>query len=422
MDNNGNGVIARPGNTPRPDGDAAGKLSGVPQTLPLSVTGPGAGSLPTTGAARVRRLLLGLLLIWAPAGAAPAQEATAAPSPAAALRAQAIAGEAPPAAAPPTGTAPAATPPLSDEAFQTLMREGTLDQLDPLCRRLVAADEPQRLRQLRERLLALYPAPQPLAVLLANAEVLLSCRMPEAALTVLERIGPAPGAERVQWLTLQWRAANAALDHRRAALALQRLAGDQPARLEGLQLPLGRQPDGRVVSRSALDLLADHLEAEGRSEAAARLLLQSNRRDAAAAARLARAVRLLTALPPEQREPLFERALEQAAATGSWGLVGDLLALQATLPATAETAARTAERWRRLSRRLDDAYGEWKALQGDPSAAARRRRLEQQLRSPQAAGGHAERLPPLPSQPAIPPVPPTSPLTPAPGFSAAPTP
>lgn len=263
-----------------------------------------------------------------------------------------------------------------------------------------AGDQP-RLRLLRERLLTIHPAPQPLAVVLANAEVMLTCHMPDGALTVLDRIGPARGAEQVQWLTLQWRAANAALDHKRAALALERLAAERPAQLETLLLPLQQRSDGSWASRSALEMLASHLESAGRTSQAAGLLLLSRNQDASAAERLAQAARLLADLPAELREPLFERALEQAAAAGSWGLVGDLLAAQASLPSSPEAAARTAERRLRLSRRLDDAYGEWRALQdgGEPGSEGRRQTLELQLRSPRAPGGHAEGLPvpePLP--------------------------
>lgn len=305
-----------------------------------------------------------------------------------------------PAEAAATPVAPA-MPLLSDAEFQQLLRSADLDRLNGLCAQLVEAGDDTRLRLLRERLLTIHPAPQPLAVVLANAEVLLSCRMPDGALTVLDRIGPAPGAERVQWLTLQWRAANAALDHRRAALALERLSGDRPDRLESLLLPLQQRSDGSWASRSALELLASHLESAGLGGSAAALLQLSRNQDAAAAERLAQAARLLADLPPEQREPLFERALEQAAAVGSWGLVGDLLAAQAALPSSPEAAARTAERRLRLSRRLDDAYGEWRALQdgADPASEGRRQALQLQLRSPRGPAGHAESLPapaPLP--------------------------
>ena len=304
--------------------------------------------------------------------------------------------------------APAPSPPgalpqpaISEADFQELLGTAGLDRLDLLCRQLVEAGDDARLRLLRERLLTIHPAPQPLAVVLANAEVMLSCRMPDGALTVLDRIGPARGAEQVQWLTLQWRAANAALDHRRAALALERLTAERPAQLEALLLPLQQRSDGTWASRSALEVLASHLASAGQTSQAAALLLLSRNPDAPAAERLAEAARLLADLPPEQREPLFERALEQAAAVGSWGLVGDLLAAQASLPSSPEAAARTAERRLRLSRRLDDAYGEWRALQdgAEPASAERRQALQQQLRSPRSPGGHAETLPapaPLP--------------------------
>jgi len=306
----------------------------------------------------------------------------------------------PPPGALPAGTIPPAdstapTEPLISEAeFQQLLRTADLDRLNLLCTQLVAAGDDIRLRLLRERLLTIHPAPQPLPVVLANAEVMLTCRMPDGALTVLDRIGPARGAEQVKWLTLQWRAANAAMDHRRAALALERLVGGRPDRLEALLLPLQQRSDGSWASRSALDLLASHLESAGQGVEAAALLQISRSQDAAAAERLAQAARLLADLPAELREPLFERALEQAAAVGSWGLVGELLAAQASLPSNPETAARTAERRLRLSRRLDDAYGEWRALlqAAEPADEERRRVLQLQLRSPRAVGGHAEGL------------------------------
>lgn len=303
----------------------------------------------------------------------------------------------------PDGTAQAAG--LSPVAFQQLLAHGDLDALAPACRQLAAAGDGERLRQLRQRLLSLHPAPQPLVVLLANADVLLSCRMPQAALEVLSRISPAAGAERLQWLILQWRAADAALDHRRAALALARLAVGRPERLEALPLPLRQRQDGSWTQRSALELLAAHLEALGQERNAAAQLLLSSGNDAAAAERLGQALRLLTDLPARQRDALFERALEQAAAAGSWGLVSDLLSVQAALPASPAVLAHNRERRLRLGRRLDDAYGLWQTLADDPAAGEQRRQLEQQLRSPQAPGGHAASW-------AVPPVAPLQPRPP----------
>ncbi|MEB3156543.1 MAG: hypothetical protein VKO26_03810, partial [Cyanobacteriota bacterium] len=119
--------------------------------------------------------------------------------------------------------AEAPVPPMSEAAFNALLQLRDLDQLNTACARIVQEDNPTRLRLLQNHLLALNPAPQTLPVLLANAEVLLTCQGPQAALRVLDRYGPGPGAPRVQWLLMRWRAANAALDHRSAALALRRL-------------------------------------------------------------------------------------------------------------------------------------------------------------------------------------------------------
>jgi hypothetical protein len=251
-------------------------------------------------------------------------------------------------------------------------------------------------------------------VVRGDAEVLIACKAPEAALRVLDRYGPAPGRRRDQWLLLQWRAATDALDHRRAALALERLTAGRPERLEALALTLQRREDGTVVTRPALDVLAGHLEARGLPRAAGEVLLASRLPGVAGALRLQQAFRLLPDLPAEEREALLEAALEQAAAEGAWGLVTELLDEQATLP-----SARAVERRLRLSPRLDDAYGEWLLRQGDPTSLERTRQLELLLRSPRTAGGHA---PPDPAkaaaqslpQPAAPAVPAEVPMSPSP--------
>lgn len=389
------------GGSRSPEDGTAGKLSDVPFSLPLSVTGSSAAMRPAQRRSSRSPLSLGIpCLVSALLTVAGSLAASAAPvispTPPTGLTPPPAGIQPPQAPGVPTaatGTVPA--PVISEAEFQELLRTAGLDRLDVLCRQLVEAGDDTRLRLLRDRLLTIHPAPQPLAVVLANAEVLLSCRMPDGALTVLDRIGPARGAEQVQWLTLQWRAANAAMDHRRAALALERLSAERPAQLENLLLPLQQRSDGTWTSRSALEVLASHLESAGQTTQAAGLLLLSRNQDAPAAERLAAAARLLAGLPVDQREPLFERALEQAAAAGAWGLVGDLLAAQASLPSSPEAAARTAERRLRLSRRLDDAYGEWRALvqTADPAGEERRQTLQRQLRSPQAPGGHAESLP-----------------------------
>lgn len=381
----------------------------VPETAsetvpaPLSVIASARGQARLGGGCRwrVAGVLVASLGLLAPASAASlapvAPLAPAAPqAPAAPL--------APPAAivspAPLPTAAPLPEPPLSEAAFAARLAGDDLAGLDDLCRRSVAEDDLPRLRRLRERLLVLHPAPQPLPLVLANADVLLSCRAPQAALQVLDRYGPGPGAERVQWLLLQWRAAVAGLDHRRAALALERLSATDPATLTGLLLPILRRDDGTVVSRPAVELLVDHLESRGLRRAAAELLLASRQGGAAGAERLQRAVRLFDSLSAAERDLVLETALEQAAAAGAWSLVTEILDEQADLdPPT----ARAIERRLRLSGRLDDAYGEWRLRRRDPAAAARTRQLERQLRSPQAPGGHA----PDPSPPSPSPLPPS---------------
>jgi hypothetical protein len=298
-----------------------------------------------------------------------------------------------PAPATPPATGPAPPLPLGEKEFAARLATADLGALDALCRRTLAEDDRLRLGRLRERLLAIHPAPQPLPVVLANADVLLSCQAPQAALEVLGRYGPGPGAGRVQWLLLQWRAATAALDHRRAALALERLSASDPGSLQGLLLPIGRRDDGTVLSRPAVQLLADHLEGRGLRQAAAALLLASRQSGAAGAEQRQRAVRLLDALPASEREGLLETALEQAAAAGAWSLVTEILDEQIDLdPPT----ARAIERRLRLSGRLDDVYGEWRLRRRDPTAAARTRQLERQLRSPRGPGGHSPEPSPSP--------------------------
>ena len=286
-------------------------------------------------------------------------------------------------------------PLLTDKAFAELLRDGDLEQLDAACRQSADADLGERLRQLQQRLLTLHRAPQPLEVVLANADVLLSCGAPSEAMDVLNRFGPAAGAERVQWLQLQWRAASAGLDHRRAALALERLRQESGTSLDAIALPLLRREDGTVISRSALELLALHLESRGFPKVGGELLVRARQGGLAGALRLQQAVGLLEELPAPEREALLEAALDQAAAAGAWGLVAELLDTQAALP-----SGRAVERRLRLSGRLDDAYGEWRWRREDPASAPRTRQLEIQLRSPSDPGGHAADLPVPATEPA----------------------
>jgi hypothetical protein len=321
---------------------------------------------------------------------------------------------------------------LSEAIFAVRLRQDDLDGLDDLCRIHAAAPDNERLTRLRQRLLERPMQPVTLPKILATADVLLSCRAPAAALTVLDRFSPDRGSGRVQWLLLQWRAANANLDHRLAARALERLTGGQSERLAALQLALTRPASGLDSSdtaplparRAAVDLLADHLEARGRPTLAAERLLAAARLPVAAgdtparilqAERLHRAVSLLEGLPAAQRERLLEPALEQAAAVGAWGMVLEMLDDQIRLE-----SPRALERRLRLSARLDDAYGEWRLRQHDPGDGARLKGLEQRLRSPRDPGGHAAEPAGASVPSGVQPAPATSPAHTAPTSSATP--
>jgi len=257
------------------------------------------------------------------------------------------------------------------------LADGTaaLEQLDLACHRARQQGDVQALRALQRQLLQVRPAPQPLAVVLANADVLLRCGAPDSALTVLNRFSPAAGAEQVQWLLLQWRAANAALDHRLAAESLRVLAVASGRSLEALAVPLSRNPRGGWINQSALDLLAGHLDAMGQRDQAAQVLLSGRSAGVVGAQRLAQAVAWSPAMPLVERERWLELALEQAAAAGAWGLAASLLDQQLDLLVDQPEAVRqkVLERRRRLSRRIDD------AAQLDPAG----------VRSPRDPGGHA---------------------------------
>ncbi|MEX0588600.1 MAG: hypothetical protein WD136_05020 [Cyanobium sp.] len=285
----------------------------------------------------------------------------------------------------------AVKPPASaDPAFAALLRDGDLTALDGACAAALEQGDDQRLRQLQQRLLTMHPAPQTLAVVLANAHGLLSCQAPDGALQVLGRVSPAVGAERSQWLQLQWRAAQAGLHHELAAEALERLAAGDLARLEGIQLPVAERRDGTPLTRSALELLAGHLESLGQPQRAAAVLLAGSQSGPAAAARLAQAVLLFKGLPAAEQERLLELALEQAAAAGSWGLVAQILDQQLALTGSSpQASAQAVERRLRLSGAIDDAYGEWLLRRRDQADLTRQGELERQLRSPRSPGGHA---------------------------------
>ena len=190
--------------------------------------------------------------------------------------------------------------PAAELALPRVLASSDLALLNRACLHAARADQGPALRALRLHLLAVKPAPQPLAVVLSNAEALVNCRAPEDALNVLNRYGPAPGRERSLWFLAQWRAAEAGLNHRIAARALLGLAEGRLANLDGLPLTLQLRRDGSRVSRPALDVLADHLVVLGEDQQAAAARLAARQQGQRGAERLPRAVARLVALPLQQ--------------------------------------------------------------------------------------------------------------------------
>jgi len=300
----------------------------------------------------------------------------------------------PPVVAKPGPSAPVVPGSTPETQFQQELLTGDLPTLNRACAEAVRFDFTTRLRLLQERLLAIAPAPQPLPVVLVNANALLSCKAPDAALIVLNRFSPQQGQERQQWLVQRWRAAYAGLHHQLAAESLELLAAGGLASLETIALPLQLRETGTLATRPALDMYADHLEVLGRRQEAAAALLAGQMPGQLAAERLQRAVALFEALPLEQRDALIERALDQAAAAQAWGVALALLEDQRRLMEQAGGSSERANgRLLVLSQRVDDAYSEWQLRRQDSRQGARTAQLQQQLRSPRAPGGHATSQP-----------------------------
>ena len=284
--------------------------------------------------------------------------------------------------------------PIAEPLYRQLLQTGTVGQLDRVCRDAARFDLNVRLRELRERLMVVAPAPQPFAVVAANTRALLACRAPDSAQQVLSRYGPGNGVHRQDWLLLSWRAASVALNHEGAILALRRLADGDLTRLPGLRLVVGEKDSGEPVTRSALDQLAEHEAALGRFERAASVALTAVTPGVEQAERLARVVRWLEELGQHDASNLLEAALDQAALAEAWGLAEELLKLQLRLERKAGgDGARPRARLERLATRVDDRYTLWQLLTDEENPAnttdANAMTLDQQLRSPRQPGGHA---------------------------------
>ena len=285
----------------------------------------------------------------------------------------------------------AAPMPMKQEAFDVLLLEGGLPELKQACAESARFGANERMQLLRDRLMQVAPAPQPFSVVMENARVLMICKDPVGAQHVLSRYGPGSDWQRREWLLLSWHAASAALDQERAILALLRLADGQPSQLEGEQLVVGLDDQGQPRVRSGLDVLAQAQIATGQTLDAAQTLLAGRSSGKVAARRLAIVAELLAEMEPERSAPLLESALDQAAAEQAWSLAEELLLLQLRLElANGGSGERPRDRLRRLATRVDDRFTLLELDQDDPVLTPeQRQRLDQQLRSPRASGGHA---------------------------------
>ena len=280
--------------------------------------------------------------------------------------------------------------PMAAEAYQQVLLEGDVVQLGDACSDAARFGLGGRLKELRDRLMVVAPAPQPFAVVMANTRALLACRAPGSARRVLSRFGPGTDVQRREWLVLSWRIAAAARDHEAAVLALRRLAAGDLARLASVRLELGHDANGIPVTRSALDQLADHEAALNRLDRAAAVALSARSSGLEGARRLAQAARWLESLGQNDATTILETALDQAAVAQAWSLAEELLNIQLRLERKAGgDGARPRQRLERLASRVDDRYTLWQLLQDDPQSPeieARRLVLEQQLRSPRQVG------------------------------------
>jgi hypothetical protein len=169
-------------------------------------------------------------------------------------------------------------------------------------------------------------------------------------------------------LLLQWRAASAGLDQRRAALALKRFAQGSAERLNNQQLTLKepQSPGELPLQRSALDVQAGQLEANGDAIAALELLQTPAVTSLLTAQRNQQAAVLLAAEgKPDRAAALTGASIDLAAAQEAWGLSESLLDDQRRYQLSAADvsgAEQTNQRRLRLSRRLADAMAERSAV------------------------------------------------------------
>ena len=213
--------------------------------------------------------------------------------------------------------------PTSEESFQQLLLSADLPELRQACIEAASFALAERQQQLRDRLLEINPRPESIDQVLANAEACWSADR-EMGPGGLVAIHP-QRCQRTSPLVVDVpQAADAALDHPRAALALRRLVNGNIAALEREQLQKAGTSDARPrVGVNGLDQLAT-------LEAHAVTSFQLHRcccpvRARALWRRVDWAELQSCWLKRIQNRPTAGTTLDQVAADQAWGLAVELL-------------------------------------------------------------------------------------------------
>ncbi len=273
--------------------------------------------------------------------------------------------------------------PISETSYKQILQDGGIDELLMACEDASKFSLDSRLRELSYRLTTLFPQPLPVEVVIANAQALLACKAPDSAQKILSNFSSPSGLNRREWLIVSWQAANASMDHLNAALALRELVQGKVKELDKEQLVVSLLEDGSSLTRSALDLLADHEISLGQWESAAKVLMAGRKRGSVGVRRMALASQLLERLSDDQRQSMLEIALENAAKDKAWWLASDILKLQLILDIKAGgEGVVLRNRLEKLAKELDDSYTLWEIISTDVSRKEEAARLKNQLWSP----------------------------------------
>ncbi len=275
--------------------------------------------------------------------------------------------------------------PLSRISYQEILEQGDLSSLERACMDAAKFSLDSRLRELSNRLMDLSLRSQSFDERLVLAKALMRCKAPENAQKLLSSINfPQSSGKWREWLMLSWEAANGAIDHPGAALALKKLSNGTYSNLDNEKMIVGYEKDGSPITKSALDVLADHERYSGNLDAASKVLMAGRTGGSIGARRLALAAQLMKTLNQEKRRNLLGIALNNALEDKAWWLVEDILRLQLIYELAAGGDGKLLKQsLERLSIELDDSYTLWEIIRDDPSRNAEVNALEKKLATPQ---------------------------------------